>query len=164
MRITERDARQRGLTTIYIPQDAGRVMPSDVGDEIILTHPAQPWSSKLDEMQNLNIVGAASNEFVSGAVPAENHYFYIPWVHWFHNDPTARRLQLMIENFDTSIRVIIFRENAVPQNEERFNPRPLLIPAGFFLRARAQGIAATFSVSMTLSVIDLLVGELAPPL
>lgn len=164
MRITERDARERGLRTIYLPQTPGRVMPSEISDEIVLVHPAQPWSSKLDEQKTETLQATGVVSTVEGSIPAEDHYFWVHAAHISHNDPVNRRLQFLIREPTTSVQVILHSVEDVAANLTTEMLRSFLIPAGWRLIGTAAGLAAGQVLTLRYTILDFLVGEIAPPL
>lgn len=164
MLIYERDPRQRQLQTIYTPQEPRRVMPSDLAEEIVLVHPAQPFASSFNEIRSDAITGTAGATSVVGTNPGTDRYF---WIHAFsgeHDDPVDRDMTLELEQATPSRNVAIAFFPAVPAGQQRPSPRSFYVPFGWRLRVRVNAIAAGQVVLLRSMFVDFLEGEVAPPL
>lgn len=164
MRIWERDPRQRQLTTLYLPQEPRRVMPSELADEIVLVHPAQPFASSFNEIRLESTIGATGAVIAVGLLPGTDRYF---WVHSFsatHDDTTAREMQVGIRQDSTGDEAAVVWRNGVGAAQPLPSPRSLLIPQGYRLYARTNAIGAGSAITLRAIYLDLLEGEIAPQL
>lgn len=164
MRITERDPQQRQLMTLYVPSEPGRVMPSEVSDEIVLTHPAQPFSSQLAATQLISIVGVNGVTAVEAPPPAAGAYHYIHAFSADHNDPMAREVRLQL--FRSGVLGVELAFNvALAQDTFLPCPRAFLIPGpDWFLRVVIGSIAAGSRLQFRAIQTPYLFPEICPQL
>jgi len=163
MRISERDARQRNLTTIFFPQEARRVMPEEVSEEIILTHPVQPFGASLHEMRADSITGAATVLLVPGLQPVDPDYFWMHGFSCFHTDAAARDLRLGLEEIATGVQIVFAFEQAVPTARILAVNRSVLVGPRFRIFAGVNALAATFTLTLRSVHVNFQGGEVSPP-
>lgn len=164
MRIMERDPRQRGLTTIYIPQEPRRVMPDELSEEIVLVHPAQPFGSMLHQVRFDSVNGAVGVTVVNGTTVPDDHYF---WVHGgtaSHDDATDRRMELRLRDPAVPNNIIVAQIFLAAAGQAVVLGRSLLVPPGWHIQASVGALGAGNVLSLRLAFLDLLAGELSPPL
>lgn len=163
-RIWERDPRQRQLTTIYVPQEARPLMPTELSDEIVLVHPAQPFPASFHQLQRMNLISAVGVEEVLGPEPGPDRYF---WVHAFdtqHNDTVAtHNLELRLRFVDTGEFVRLEQVSDVPTLIPIFGRRSILVPPGMQLTGiSTEVIAAGAQMRLRAYYLDLAQAELPP--
>lgn len=165
MRIWERDPRQRSLTTIYVPQEPRPLMPTELAEEIVLTHPAQPPASSFHQVIMADEAGAAGGISLLGREPAEDHYFWIHSISVGHTDAvTSRDLTLGIQNIGAVVSVVVAFQAALVIGRSLFPGRAFLIPRGHRFVLSASGMAAAANLFMRYLYLDLLAAEVSPPL
>lgn len=161
-RIFERDARQRGLPTIYIPLETGRLMPSDLSDEIVLTHPAQPPGSELYKAVGIERSGAATVTTVNGDQPGEDFFHWIQALDVSHDDPVDRDLTLQLEQVVSGNIVRVFRTLGVPAGIPTGLDRVLLVGNGWRPVVVASALAATQVLTLRYMYVAYRIGERYP--
>jgi len=157
--IYERDPRQRQLPLIYTPQEPRRVMPTELAEEIVLTHPAQPFGASFNQIREEATDGANGIPSLGAAVPGADRYF---WAHVFsgsHNDPTTRLLELGIRNASSGVEFLFDVFPAVVTNQSVAVRRTILCPEGYQLFIRADAIAAGSRVQLRIFYVDFLQAE-----
>jgi len=162
--IYERDPRQRGLGTIYTPQEPRSLMPSSISDEIVLVHPAQPFGSGFHQMRVFFGTGTAAATSLLGPEPAEDHYFWVHVASVFHDDPTNRILNLRLEQQSTGDGAELVGRQSMVANDHLPVLRSFLIMPDFRLEVRAAAMAAGQRLFMRIMYLDLLAGEICPQL
>lgn len=164
MRIWERDARQRQLTSIYVPQEPRGLMPTEISDEIVLTHPAQPFTSSLDTMTHGGSTSAAGVNFIqSTVVPAGE----VHWIHAFdafHNDAVTRRLSIAMNQVQGNQLTMVAIDKASAQFQVLMSPRSLLLPAGYRLYAEVDIIGAGNLIFLRFEFVRYVAAEIPPSL
>lgn len=165
MLIFERDPRQRGLGTIYVPQEPRALMPTSISDEIVLVHPAQPFGSGFHQMR-VHFAGAGLGATsLLGPEPAVDHYFWVQAASFFHNDVTARDLSVRLEQQSTGDGAELVTEHlAVPVLTHVAVERSFLIMPDFRLEVRANAMGAGANMFLRMMYLDLLAGEICPQL
>lgn len=139
-------------------------MPSEVSDEIVLIHPALPPMVGFKESNFFfsNTIGAASASQVFGPLVPTDRYWWVQLADVRHND--ANPLALSIRMQDTlGNQAAIFNESVTRGADDvaALN-RPFLLPNDTRLVGVANGIAATFVVTLRFFYLELLHAEINP--
>lgn len=142
MRIHERGGRQRGLDQVFIPDEPRRVMPSDISEEIVLTHPALPVGSLVSRLSTSLTAGAAGNPAVNGPQPGDGQLHWIIAAQLSHDDPTDREVRFALEEVLSGRLGTLLTQVAVPAGVEVALPRSLVVPSRFRLVGRADALTA----------------------
>lgn len=139
-------------------------MPSEVSEEIILTHPAVPATARFDQSQTENLAVISPALIIDAPIPAEGHYFWIPIYQVRHDDPVARNLSLGLIDTISGVLIEVKNQATVLTNIPLFGDRGILVPARWRLRGTINALAATQVMTLSYMFMDLLVAETPPPL
>lgn len=164
MRIVERSPDQRQLQTLFLPQEPRRVMPDEVAEEIVLTHPAQPpTASFLERLFRAQIVGAAAQSTVDLPSAPADRYFWVQAMGAFHNEGVARLLTILLGSSTLGYTELTesFTANT---NASKAVTRAFLVPPGLNVRVTVAAIAGAAVVTARFLYVELLLAENHPGL
>jgi len=160
--IYERDARQRQLNTIYTPAEPRRLMPSQISEEIVLVHPAQPFPSSLPDIKENLVTGAADVTTIFGSTPQADRYFWVHAAAVLHTDPTNRDMNLALENIISGITfrlVVTFQQ---PGNRPVLLARSIIVPPGYRIHGFVGALSPGENLDLRVLFLDLGQAELPP--
>lgn len=164
MRITDRSPTGRRLQTIFFPAEPKPVMPSEVSDEIILTHPAIPPMVGFKEGMfrfNESIGGLGSSVVLGPLVPTER-YWWVQLLDFRHDDPVDRRLGLAMQDTVPN-EVLIHQQPAVSlANIGIVLERPFLLPNDTRFVVRSNNMAAGQVLTLRFFFLEFLHAEVNP--
>lgn len=165
MRVTDRSPTGRRLQTVFIPAEPKPVMPTEVSDEIVLTHPVMPPMVGLKEGRFFfqQVQGAVGAIEVSGALVPTDRYWWIQVIQFFHNDTvTLRSLRLSMQD-SIGNRVAIRDDTpAIDAIVMGAIQRPFLLPNDTRLVLSAPAIGAAFFLQMRFFFLEFLHAEINP--
>jgi len=139
-------------------------MPTEVSEEIVLTHPAIPPMVGFKESQFFfqTVTGAAGvNEVQSSLVPTDR-YWWIQLAHMIHDDPTARSLRFQLRDTVPNTVAIQTSETNVAATVEWALLRPFILPNDTRLVARSNTIVAGGIITLAFFFYELLHAEINP--
>lgn len=164
MRIYERSAGDRELGRLFIPQEPRALIPSDLGEEIILTHPVQPPTSGfLVGMQRDTITGAAAADTVELPVVPEGFYRWVQCCAAFSDTAVFRNLTILIGSAALGFTEIAGTTD-VGTNVSLTVPRIFLVPPGLRIRANIENISGAEVLTLRSLFLELLLAENHPGL
>jgi len=167
VRVTDRSPTGRRLQTVFIPAEPKPVMPTEISDEIVLTHPVMPPMVGLKEgrFRHFRTTGAAGATEILGAQVPTDFYWWIQAVSLFHTDTVADRI-LRLQMLDTSAnRVTILQDRvAVGADLHLVLERPFLLPNDTRLVASVDGLGAGFALTLEFFRLEFLHAEINPQL
>lgn len=165
MRVTERSGSGKLLQTLFLPAEPRPVLPSEVSDEIVLTHPAIPpmvgfKESRFFFQEKTGALGVF--EIVSDLVPTDR-YWWIQYCEIRHNDTgSSRNLLLSIRDTVPNDVSIFSHHLSVPANILIGLERPILLPNDTQLVASVTSLGAAFTVRLRFFFYELLHAEVNP--
>lgn len=164
MRITDRSPTGRRLQTIFFPAEPKPVMPSEVSDEIVLTHPAIPPMVGFKEGQfffRQVAAAAGATEVLGGLVPTDR-YWWVQLAAVFHNDGVARFLVLkMRDTVPNEVRIVDPRES-VGGGLHLTLDRPFLLPNDTQLVGSVDALGGANILTINFFFYELLHAEVNP--
>lgn len=165
MRITERSPTGRRLQTIFIPAEPRPVMPTEVSDEIVLTHPAIPPMVGFKEGQIFfqQVTGGSGAEEVASSLVPTDRYWWVQAIDLSHTDAAARVVRLSLR--DTVPNTVALKSSGattLPVLARFTMDRPIIVPNDMQIVATVIGIVAPFVVTLRLFFYQLLHAELNP--
>lgn len=164
MRIVERSPDQRQLQTLFLPQEPRRVMPDEIAEEIVLTHPAQPpTASFLERIFRNTVTGAATVTTVDLPSAPSDRYWWVQACGGFHNDTAERRLTILLGSSTIGYSELT-QGSRLLQNDSQAVQRAFLVPPLLNIRMTANGLAATFVLTLRSLYVELLLAENHPGL
>lgn len=139
-------------------------MPSEVAEEIVLTHPAQPPTSNFREFQTLDLIGVANVPVLNGPTVAAGFYHWVLASALLHNEGNVQRImEIGVRHADTGTFVSV---NAVIESNGQSVaiPRAVIIPAGFSMRGEINTLGLGFRIDLRIHFLQLIEGEVFPAL
>lgn len=161
MLIYERDPRQRQLPLLYTPQEPRRVMPSELAEEIVLTHPAQPEASSFHEIRQSVVTAPLGAASINGTLALADRYLWMLTMIATHDDITTRRIEIGIQELGSGNEFPVFFDEAVSAGQFVI-ARSVLVPQGWRAYARADAIAAGSFIRLSQLFLNLLEAERYP--
>ena len=165
MRISDRSGSGRRLQTIFIPATPKPVFPSEISDEIVLTHPAVPpmVSFKEGRFFNVDFTGSAGATSVASSLVPTDRYWWIEFADIFHDDTvTDRRLELSIRDTQPKTVGIMNNVAAIGPGIRLALPRAIILPNDTQLVATVDAIGGAFAVHLRFFFYELLHAEVNP--
>ena len=163
MRIVERSPDQRSLNLLFLPQEPRRVMPDEIAEEIVLTHPAQPPTATFFErLQRDQAVGGSAVTTVDLPGAPADRYFYVMACGAFHNDTTVRNMRLLIGS--SALGYSEIAASAVVQGNQQplAVGRAFLVPPGLNIRFTVDALSAPFVLTVRATFVEYLLAENHP--
>jgi len=162
VRIVERSPDQRQLQLLYIPQEPRRVMPDEIAEEIVLTHPAQPpTASFLERLFRNQVVGAAGVSTVDLLAPLEGRYFYVLACGAFHDDTASRNMTILLGSSTLGYTELLATFTA-GTNKSGTIGRAFLVPPGLNVRFSLNALVTPFVLTGRMTYSELLLAENHP--
>lgn len=163
MRIVERSPDQRQLQTLFLPQEPRRVIPDEVAEEIILTHPVQPpTSSFLERIFRETFTGTAGVDTLDlPNPPAEGHYFYVFALGAFHSEAATRAVTILIGSAALGFTELL-PTTSVGASTSLAMQRAFLLPPGLNIRMSTPGLLSPGQNTLRITFIDYLLPEVHP--
>lgn len=139
-------------------------MPSEVSDEIVLTHPALPPMVGFKESKFFfsSTAGVAGVAQVLGPLVPTDRYWWIQLADLSHNDPTSRKLSIRMQDTVPNDVAIFNEVGTRSTNELAAFSRPFLLPNDTRLLGVASALAATFVLTLRFFFLEFLHAEVNP--
>lgn len=138
-------------------------MPSEVAEEIVLTHPAQSPTSNFREFQTLDIIGVANVPVLNGPTVPAGFYHWVLASSLLHNQGNVTRImEIGVRHADTgtfvSLNVVNNNDQSVPIS------RATVLPAGYSMRGEINTLGLGFRIDLRIHFLQLIEGEVFPAL
>lgn len=154
----------RGLKDLFAPSSVPTGTPSQLSDDVQLTHDIFGPLHTMADVRQIELNGGAANNTVStGTVPADRVWWVLA-CDLSHNDPTDRILSIRIDRAVPAISVPVagLTSGSVSSGHLLQVGRGLIVPPGFFLKGVASVIAATFLLNIRVLHLELTLADVTP--
>jgi len=163
VRIVERSPDQRQLNTLFLPQEPRRVMPDEVAEEIVLTHPAQPPSASfLERIFRSTTSGAVGVTTVDGPSAPSDRYWWVQAATVFNNDSLARVTRLFLGSSTLGFSGLASYNPGIDFTGMLAPTYKFLVPPGLNLRATLNALGAGQVLTLDFIYVELLLAENHP--
>lgn len=157
--------RFRWLQQLFPPAEARPINPSVVSDDIALTHEVLPGTELLSEIIFNFVNGAAGVLVVNTTVVPEGKFWYVPYAHIEHDDPTFRRGEIDVQKSGVFVSITtILETERIRTNSPYAVLRPFIMPATTSIRGELDGLLGTARLQLVWAYLELDIGAPIPRL